>query len=211
MIKKHTLKTKFLLTKIKEFFLTNNTKKIILIKIIIFLISLCLILGIIFGLRNRFYLFVNKGIIENTGFININVITNSGIGFGQLQDSVALVYFLQSFIMVLVFIGFIFNKKIDILIPLAMIIAGSLGNILDRATSYLIPYSNSVSNVVLDYFQFWFGGAIFNFADSSIICGFIALFITLIIRTIIEWKKEHKEHKKINEAKKETFEDKIKK
>lgn len=137
---------------------------------------------IVFLLRNRFLPYLGPGsefkIIENTGFINIVVISNSGIGFSALSDQTAIVYAIQSVVMILVFIWFLFSKNIDFLITLTMVFSGALANIIDRATSG--------NNTVLDYFQFWFGGAIFNFADSTIICGFIALFICYLVRFILQ-------------------------
>lgn len=171
------------LLKIFIYFIKCNSRKNLLNKAIIFSIIILIEMLIVFLLRNRFYPYLDPEsntqiMIENNGFINIVLITNSGIGFSALSDKTAIVYAIQSIVMVLIFIWFLFSKNIDFLITLTMIFSGALANIIDRATSG--------NNTVLDYFQFWFGGAIFNFADSTIVCGFIALFICYLVRFILQ-------------------------
>lgn len=170
------------LQKTFNYFIQCNSRRNLLNKVIILLIIIFLEMLIVFLLRNRFLPYLDTEselkIIENTGFINIVVISNSGIGFSALSDKTAIVYTIQSIVMILVFIWLLFSKNIDFLITLTMIFSGALANIIDRATSG--------NNTVLDYFQFWFGGAIFNFADSTIICGFIALFICYLVRFILQ-------------------------
>lgn len=171
------------LSKIFNYFIECNSRKNLLNKAIIFSVIILIEMLIVFLLRNRFYPFLdpesnNQVVIENNGFINIVLITNSGIGFSALSDKTAIVYAIQSIVMILIFVWFLFSKNIDFLITLAMIFSGALANIIDRATSG--------NNTVLDYFQFWFGGAIFNFADSTIVCGFIALFICYLVRFILQ-------------------------
>lgn len=171
------------LSKIFNYFIECNSRKNLLNKAIILSVIILIEMLIVFLLRNRFYPFLdpesnNQVVIENNGFINIVLITNSGIGFSALSDKTAIVYAIQSIVMILIFIWFLFSKNIDFLITLTMIFSGALANIIDRATSG--------NNTVLDYFQFWFGGAIFNFADSTIVCGFIALFICYLVRFILQ-------------------------
>lgn len=171
------------LSKIFNYFIECNSRKNLLNKAIILSLIILIEMLIVFLLRNRFYPFLdpesnNQVVIENNGFINIVLITNSGIGFSALSDKTAIVYAIQSIVMILIFVWFLFSKNIDFLITLAMIFSGALANIIDRATSG--------NNTVLDYFQFWFGGAIFNFADSTIVCGFIALFICYLVRFILQ-------------------------
>ncbi|WP_052663933.1 signal peptidase II [Mycoplasmoides alvi] len=177
--------------KIKNNFIQSNTQKNCWIKIIILLVIFAIVLAIVFGLRERFLGEINKGIIQNTGFININVIKNTGIGFGAFNDNTTLVYLLQITVFVVILVIWLFNHKISLLIPLTLIMAGSIGNILDRLTSG--------DHSVLDYFQFWFGGAIFNFADSAIVVGFIILFFTTIYFFIFDLIKESKNEKKLKQ------------
>lgn len=184
---------------IKKTIVKNNQNKILLVKLIILVLVFIVVLSIVFGLRERFKNFIGNGIIENTGFININVITNSGIGFGALNDNTILVYLLQSTVLIIIFFTWLFNKKIDFLISFSLVMAGSFGNIIDRATATTpIP-----AHAVLDYFQFWFGGAIFNFADSAIVVGFIILFFSIIVHFVIDWvheSREQKSSKKLTES-----------
>lgn len=188
------------LQKIVSYFIECNSRKNLLNKLIILVIIIFLEMLIVFLLRNRFLPYLVPGsefkIIENSGFINIVVFSNSGIGFSTLSDHTAAVYAIQSIVMILVFIWFLFSKNIDFLITLAMIFSGALANILDRATSG--------NDTVLDYFQFWFGGAIFNFADSTIVCGFIALFISYLVRIILQIISDRKIKENLNDEKLKT-------
>ncbi len=163
-----------------------NPRRAIAIKPLLFLAVAAAVFATVFGLRARFAPFLGQGTVQNTGFININVITNSGIGFGQLQDSTALVYFLQSFLALLFAVSLLFVARIEFLAFLSLICVGALSNVFDRASS---AAAGLAPNVVLDYFQFWFGGAIFNFADSAITVGFVGLFASAGIFFVVQAKK----------------------
>lgn len=186
-------KIKNLNKKIWNYFLQSNTNKFLWIKISIFCIIVTITLTIIFTLRHRFQPYLDEGIIEETGFININVIANQGIGFGSLNNKTTAVYVLQSVVMIIIFICLLFTngKKFDFVITLSFVVSGSLGNIVDRATSTI----ENKPHAVLDYFQFWFGGAIFNFADTCIVVNFIVLGIAYFIRLMIDLIKESKTKK----------------
>lgn len=114
----------------------------------------------------------NMTVIE--GFFDLTYSENTGMGFGMGSDS-TLGITIMTFIIVVVVICYllVFRKdKPYIRIPLIMVAAGGIGNLVDRlAFGY-----------VRDFFEFTFVNfAIFNVADSFITIGAIALIIGLIV------------------------------
>lgn len=114
----------------------------------------------------------NMTVIE--GFFDLTYSENTGMGFGMGSDS-TLGITIMTFIIVVVVICYllVFRKdKLYIRIPLIMVAAGGIGNLVDRlAFGY-----------VRDFFEFTFMNfAIFNVADSFITIGAIALIIGLIV------------------------------
>ena len=108
------------------------------------------------------------------GFFALNYSENTGMGFGLGQDSTTGITVMTCIVIVVV-IGYlaVFRKdKAYIRIPLVMVAAGGIGNLVDRiALGY-----------VRDFFEFTFMDfAIFNIADSFVTVGAIALIIGLIV------------------------------
>ena len=126
----------------------------------------------------------NMTVIE--GFFDLTYSENTGMGFGMGSDS-TLGITIMTFIIVVVVICYllVFRKdKPYIRIPLIMVAAGGIGNLVDRlAFGY-----------VRDFFEFTFMNfAIFNVADSFITIGAIALIIGLIVTmatTTVDEKKK---------------------
>ncbi|WP_052663397.1 signal peptidase II [[Mycoplasma] testudinis] len=190
-----------ILFKTKDVFLKHNTKKTVLVKVLTFALIFTVVMLIVFLLRNRFAPFVTEALVlnpnlgvhvENSGFINIFLIFNTGIGFGNLAEQTGAVYFLQTLIMMIIIIWLLFVDTPDYIVFLSLIVSGSFANIMDRASSL---NTFGIANAVLDYFQFWFGGAIFNFADSCIVVGFIDIVITYVVRLIIQTRNDAKDRK----------------
>ena len=126
----------------------------------------------------------NMTVIE--GFFDLTYSENTGMGFGMGSDS-TLGITIMTFIIVVVVICYllVFRKdKPYIRIPLIMVAAGGIGNLVDRlAFGY-----------VRDFFEFTFMNfAIFNVADSFITIGALALIIGLIVTmatTTVDEKKK---------------------
>ena len=117
------------------------------------------------------------------GFFALNYSENTGMGFGLGQDSTTGITVMTCIVIVVV-IGYlaVFRKdKAYIRIPLVMVAAGGIGNLVDRiALGY-----------VRDFFEFTFMDfAIFNIADSFVTVGAIALIIGLIIMMAVTAKDE---------------------
>ena len=110
-------------------------------------------------------------------FINLDLVWNTGIGFGLLSFESTLIYNLISIliftvIIVLIYIALI-SEKIDKVI-FSIIIGGAIGNVYDR-----IFYSAVPDFIDLHYANFhWFT---FNVADIFITIGVI----TLIFKEIL--------------------------
>lgn len=117
------------------------------------------------------------------GFFALNYSENTGMGFGLGQDSTTGITVMTCIVIVVV-IGYlaVFRKdKAYIRIPLVMVAAGGIGNLVDRiALGY-----------VRDFFEFTFMDfAIFNIADFFVTVGAIALIIGLIVMMAVTAKDE---------------------
>ena len=142
--------------------------------IIIFLTALIVIL---IDQISKYLIRINFELNQSIPIINkifhLTYITNTGAGFGILQQ--------QKFLLILIsiiVIGFIFyylgkikEKEKILQFLVGFILGGTIGNLIDRvAYSYVIDF--------LD-FQIW---PIFNFADSFVTIGVLGLIIYF-------WKK----------------------
>lgn len=140
-------------------------------------------------LKDYLYKFV---VLENDGyytvvegFFALTYSENTGMGFGMGQNGTVGIIIL-TFIIVVAVIGYllVFRKdKPYIRIPLVMVAAGGIGNLVDRiAFGY-----------VRDFFEFTFMDfAIFNVADSFITVGAIVLIIGLIVMMATTTNEEKK-------------------
>ena len=106
-------------------------------------------------------------------YINIDLIWNTGIGFGLFSFESSLIYNLISFIIavviiILFYISFISKKKDKLIF--SIILGGALGNFYDRLFYYAVP-----DFIDLHYSSFhWFT---FNIADIFITLGIIAFVV----------------------------------
>ena len=157
----------------------NNffTKKAIIslvIIILIFVLDRITKISIINHQLNNESIFVND-------FLNLDLIWNTGIGFGLLSQDSNLFYHSISFLIFLVIV-FLCNLiiKADFLdkILFSLILGGALGNFYDRTVYYAVP---DFIDFHVDEFH-WFT---FNIADIFITIGVIIL----ISRDIILNKK----------------------
>ena len=111
-------------------------------------------------------------------FLNFYLVWNTGIGFGLISMDSNIYYHLLTLVIFLVNIGLIFfliktNGIYSYLI--AIVIGGSLGNLVDRAYYYAVP--DFIDLHINNYH--WF---IFNVADIFITVGIIGLIITEIFK-----------------------------
>ena len=104
-------------------------------------------------------------------FLNIYLVWNSGVGFGIASMEANIYYHIVTAIIVIVNIGLIYflvKSKGGYAYLLALIIGGSLGNLLDRLYYHAVP--DFIDLHLANYH--WF---IFNVADIFITLGIIGL------------------------------------
>jgi len=104
------------------------------------------------------------------GIFHISLVHNTGIAFGLFKGNV--IFFIVSTILVIAILVFLLrleSKNYKVIIPLALILGGAIGNLIDRLRfGYVVDF--------LD-FRVW---PVFNVADSAITIGGIVLFFILL-------------------------------
>jgi len=111
-------------------------------------------------------------------FLNFNLIWNSGIGFGLVSMEANIYYHIITTIIVLVNVALIFfliKTRGVYSYLIAMIVGGSLGNLIDRIYYYKVP--DFIDLHLGDYH--WF---IFNVADIFITVGIIGLILVELLK-----------------------------
>lgn len=117
--------------------------------------------------RSSMDLYDSITVIEN--FFHLTYISNDGMAFGINFPGGIYVFTVASFILTVILIAYLWHERKNNLllrVALALIIAGAIGNFIDRA----------LFKEVVDMFDFEFWGwhfYIFNVADSSVTVGMI--------------------------------------
>ena len=159
----------------------------------------------------------NGGIDIIPGFLGINYIINEKIAFGLMIGTKESTQIIFSILAILIVVGIIiylikswgktnrFYKA-----ALMMIIAGALGNVIDRifySAEYLnyVNESGNLARGVVDFIDFYgIWGFNFNVADSCVVVAAFMLIIYIIITEIINYRRKAKLEKSSNpEPKKE--------
>ena len=129
-------------------------------------------------LENEKYIFINN-------YLNLNLVFNTGIGFGFLSLNAGIYYNILSiliFFIILVLIYLMFKSKTSEKIFFSLIIGGAIGNLYDRIIYKAVP----------DFIDFhikefhWFT---FNIADI-----FISLGILFMLLKELLYKKQKNEN-----------------
>ena len=109
------------------------------------------------------------------GILSLNLVNNTGAAFGLLQGQLTMLQIIAVALvgMILFYILFYRPTSFIIRVALGLIVAGSVGNLIDRA----------LFKQVTDFIdlQVW---PVFNLADSSIVAG--ASF--LMLKSLFKWK-----------------------
>ena len=106
-------------------------------------------------------------------FLNFYLVWNSGVGFGLASMEANIYYHIVTAIIVIINIGLIYflvKSKGGYAYLLALIIGGSLGNLLDRIYYHAVP--DFIDLHLANYH--WF---VFNVADIFITLGIIGLIL----------------------------------
>ena len=145
------------------------------------LYCLCVI-SIIFFLDRYTKLFILNNFTENTyylnNYINLDLVWNTGIGFGLFSSNSDIIYNLTSLLIILVIICLIYfliySEKYEKIIY-SIIVGGALGNFYDRMFFKAVP-----DFIDLHYKNFhWFT---FNLADIFITLGITAFLFKEIFK-----------------------------
>lgn len=152
-----------------------KNKKILLI-IFIILISICIdqiVKQIV--IKNVF----NSSIQIIKGVLNFTYVENTGGAYGIGSNNI-LIFIIINIIILGILMKFAISKREEIdtisLIAISLIIAGGMGNLIDRvARGYVVDFIDI--NPVLKY-------PVFNIADIFVVTGCIVITIELIYRTI---------------------------
>ena len=142
---------------------------------------------------------VNQAVALIPGFLNVTLVHNLGAAFslGANGELGWRIVWISVSILMSVLISFFYIKKFKELrtwtkAALALIIAGAIGNMIDRCF-----YWNAIVGFdgVIDWIDFQFGSwhfATFNLADSSLVIGVIILIIIVIYDAVQEYREKAK-------------------
>lgn len=135
-----------------------------------------IMLGILIVIIDRItkLLLINKEITIIPNLLNFTYIENNGVAFGIASNNTILIVLLNVIILAIIikFLKEKFSKtNYIIILSLIMILAGGVGNLIDRiAMGYVIDF---IDINILDF-------PVFNIADISITVGVIMIMIILI-------------------------------
>lgn len=178
------------LNEIKDYFVNFKPDKAHFKPLVWILVEIILLGGIIaFDLCMKDYLVKflsdkpHMSYVLIDGFIDLYYSENTGAGFGMFKDGTLALTIVTAVVIVacLLYLVIFHHDSEWLRIPLVMISAGGIGNLVDRIQ---LGY-------VRDFFEFTFiDFAIFNVADAFVTVGSFWLIIYLIIAIFVEDKKK---------------------
>ena len=119
------------------------------------------------------------------GLFRFRLVHNTGAAWGIFSDATNILGFTSIFVCIGIIVFFLYALKhvsLGEAFGLALVLAGGIGNAIDRFT---LGY-------VVDFIDFSFiSFPVFNIADIGVTCGFVIAFISILIR----WHKENKHEK----------------
>lgn len=123
-----------------------------------------------------FPMLAEQGSLEVMPFFNLVEVWNHGVSFGMMKDLAHSQWLLSGISLSITAIMFFWLQKTEdkiSTIALSLIIAGALGNVLDRITL------GAVADY-LDFHAFGYHWPAFNFTDTAIICGVCLLILASV-------------------------------
>ena len=146
-----------------------------MIKVLVFIICVLFDLFTKFLIQNNLYL--NQSIKINQ-FFDIVYVQNYGVSFGLFSREMPhwfLIFIALLVVILILYLMIISNKNLE-KNAYFLIIAGAIGNIIDRAlNSYVVDF------ISIHYESFYWPA--FNFADIYITIGIIMLLISFFIKS----------------------------
>ena len=145
------------------------------------ILSLLILSDQIFKLLTLKYLKPVGSVNLINGILRLNYVENTGAAFGLFKNNTAVLSIFTG-VVVIGCLYYIFVKQFDnkiYNICLVMIVAGGIGNLIDRLfRNYVIDY---IEAAFIDF-------PVFNFADILVTCGSFLLAFYLIYDTVKERK-----------------------
>ena len=137
---------------------------------------------------------MDKFMVREGSILNIYLTFNDGMAFG-IQLPPALLVTISLLMSVAVVVFFIWRyKKNNIIIKIlcVLVFAGTFGNLIDRFFFVIgvFPYERGVIDFIDPAFMRF---AVFNFADSYLVIGLIAVIIYFVVDAIIHSKVKNNE------------------
>lgn len=129
--------------------------------------------------------------------LGFSLIYNSGVAFGANQDNLPVTISVATLIVVVALICYLFANRKPYLIAFLFILAGGVGNLIDRTWN---------DGKVVDFIEIIPTGITFNLADLFIIVGCCLLGIVIVVEFImfqvrIHREKKHSRHHKTSHSK----------
>ena len=144
------------------------------------------ILVIIIDQITKYIVVNNIGLYQDipiiSGFFNLTHVTNKGAAWSMLEGQTVFLIVFPILMSIFIFLLYLKNMKTPFVYPLAMILGGAIGNLIDRTTN---------PSGVIDFIELHFGDYIFpvfNLADSFIVCGGIIFAILFLINDNLDYK-----------------------
>ena len=134
----------------------------------------------------------NTGRVIDLGFMDLNVIRNSGGAFG-IPGLPGMFVVVTIVVLVLVVRALPHTDRISLAVAYGLVVGGALGNVMDR----LFRAPGFPSGAVVDFFDLrWW--PIFNIADIGIVCG--ATSIAVLMTRVERAQKRAEEAKRASES-----------
>lgn len=143
-------------------------RRLIALMIILILIDQVSKLGIVTNMRPY------QEIVLIKNFFSLNFVYNEGAAFSLLSGHTLLFYIFSIIALIILIVYFIKSERFLLLLGLAITIAGTIGNLLDRL----------INHRVTDFLSFKLFGhqfAIFNFADICVTIGVVLLVYDIFV------------------------------
>lgn len=148
---------------------------------------------------NKDYILSSGGVVLIPNFLRINYLINNNMVFGislgsDLTNRIAFCAFALLIIIGLIIFTVIKWGKLNKFYraTIMMILAGAIGNVIDRIFYSPEFLANPVNGVVdwIDFYGIWKFN--FNIADSCVVVAAIMLIVYMIVNEIIDYRKNNK-------------------
>lgn len=152
---------------------------------------------------NKDYILSSGGVVLIPNFLRINYLINNNMVFGislgsDLTNRIVFCVFALLIIIGLIIFTVIKWGKLNKFYraTIMMILAGAIGNVIDRIFYSPEFLANPVNGVVdwIDFYGIWKFN--FNIADSCVVVAAIMLIVYMIVNEIIDYRKNNKDKPK---------------